>query len=105
MQRAARFDGLLPNVMGENGQVRMSPATPNELRQMHAWVEAHRVETTPFDIIIEGATPGDDPQIAAATVRPYAEAGATWWIEALWTADDLDQALQRVQQGPPKGND
>jgi hypothetical protein len=102
MHRAARFDGLLPNVMGENGKVRMGPPTPEEVRQMRTWIEAHRVETTPFDIIVEGATPGDDPQKAAAAIGPYAAAGATWWIEALWTATDLDQVLQRIRQGPPR---
>jgi hypothetical protein len=34
-------------------------------------------------------------------VQPYAEAGATWWIEALWTATNLDSVLERIRQGPP----
>jgi hypothetical protein len=101
MQRALRYDGLLPNVMETDGKVRMSPATPDEVREMSAYVKAQREETTPFDIVLEGETPGDDPAAAAAIVRPYAEAGATWWIEARWTAPDLEQVLERIRQGPP----
>ena len=102
MQRALRYDGLLPNVMGADGKVRMSPATPQEVGEMRAYVQAQRGETTPFDIVVEGETPGEDPAAAAVLVRPYAEAGATWWLEARWTAPDLAQVLERIRQGPPE---
>lgn len=102
MRRALRYDGLLPNVMGEDGEVRMSPATPQEVSDMRAYVTEQRVETTPFDIVVEGETPIDDPVAAAAIIRPYTEAGATWWLEARWTAPDLTHVLERIRQGPPK---
>ncbi len=112
MKRAARYDGLLPNVMGKNSKVRFGPPIPEEVRQMRAWIEAHRTETTPtvstptvntpYDIIVEGETPGDDPQKARAAIGPFAEAGATWWIEARWTAPDMERVLERLRQGPPK---
>ena len=39
-------------------------------------------------------------------VRPWAEAGATWWIEAWWGepggADRLPGLFERVRQGPPR---
>src|SRR5262249_43991646 len=35
-------------------------------------------------------------------VAPYAEAGLTWWIEALgWWRGSPQDALARVRQGPP----
>lgn len=102
MQRVLRYDGLLPNVIGEDGKVRMSPATPDEIYQMKAYIDANRTQTTPFDIVVEGETPGDDHQKAVAVVQPYVEAGATWWIEALWTQPEQEKVLQRLQQGPPK---
>ena len=102
MQRALRYDGWLPNVMGADGKVRMSAATPDEVHEMSAYVKAQRTETSPFDMVLEGETPGDDPAAAAAIVRPYAEAGATWWIEAMWTAPDEAQVLRRIRQGPPE---
>jgi hypothetical protein len=104
MQRALRYDGLLPNVIGKDGKVRMSPATPDEIRQMKTFIDAHRREVTGFDIIVEGETSGDEPHRAADIVRPYVEAGATWWIEALWTQPEQGKVLERLQQGPPSLN-
>jgi hypothetical protein len=104
MQRALRYDGLLPNVMNEQGQ--HVPPTPDLIREMRSYVAANRTATTPFDIVVEGKTPGDDPDRAAEITRGWAEAGATWWIEALWGDPDqpvdLDGVRQRIRQGPPR---
>lgn len=102
MRRALRYDGLLPNVMGEDGVVRMGPPTHDEMRAIKAYVEQNREGTTPFDIIMEGETPGDDPDQAADIVREWSEAGATWWVEAMWAAPQLEDVLARIQQGPPR---
>lgn len=100
MRRALRYDGLLPNVMADHGT---TPAlTPEKIGAMAAYIAEQRTATTPYDIVVEGATPGDDPTAAAATVRPLAEAGATWWIEALWGTPSLDAMRTRVRQGPPR---
>ena len=73
---------------------------------MKAFVEAHRTERTPFDIVVEGTTPGGSRKKASAIVRKWADAGATWWIEAVWNAvgkrDGLKAVLKRIQQGPPQ---
>jgi alkanesulfonate monooxygenase SsuD/methylene tetrahydromethanopterin reductase-like flavin-dependent oxidoreductase (luciferase family) len=99
MERVLRYDGLIPSVVGEEGA---RQATPDELREMTAHVAAHRTATTPFDVVVEGTTPGDDPRAAAEAVRPWREAGATWWLEADWEAgEDLERVLRRVRQGPP----
>ncbi len=102
MRRVLKYDGLLPNVMGEDGLVRMGPPTHDEIRAMKAFIEENRAGTTPFDIIMEGETPGDDPEKAAAMVRGWEEAGATWWIEAMWSAPELEEVLTRIKQGPPR---
>ncbi len=103
MRRALRYDGLLPNVLGEDGRVRMSPPTPDEIRAMAAYVARQRPAAADrFDIVVEGETPGDNLSAALAQVQPYEDAGATWWIEARWTEPNLDQALARIQQGPPR---
>ena len=55
-----------------------------------------------FDIVSEGQTPGEDPEQAASIVRPYAEAGASWWIESPWTPPNApDDLRRRIEQGPP----
>ncbi len=97
MQRVLRYDGLLPDKINAAGQ--HEPPTPDDVRAMRAFVDEHRTLTTPFDIVVEGQTPGDDPAQAAAIVRPWAEAGATWWIEAKWGAPD-DPVRTRIHQGP-----
>jgi len=102
MRRVLRYDGLLPAVMGEDGKVRMSPATPDEIRQMTAFIAANRTETTPFDIVVEGQTPGDDRDQAAALMRQWADVGATWWMEGMWSTPELDKVLTRIKQGPPR---
>jgi hypothetical protein len=101
MQRALRYDGLLPNVMGEDGKVRMSPATPDEIREMKEFIIAQRESEAPFDIVVEGQTPGDDPGEDRKIIEPYTQAGATWWIEAMWNISEGNQVLERIKQGPP----
>jgi alkanesulfonate monooxygenase SsuD/methylene tetrahydromethanopterin reductase-like flavin-dependent oxidoreductase (luciferase family) len=107
MRRALRYDGLLPAMMGEDGRVSMRGPTADEVRAMKAFVGANRAERTPFDIVLEGDTPGDDREQASAAVRPYAEAGATWWLEAVWrffyaAPGEVDGMLARIRQGPPR---
>jgi len=98
MQRVIKYDGLLPAVMGEDGKLRQ--VNPNHIREMKAWIEANRFETTPFDIVVEGKTPGDDPAKAAKILRPWSGAGVTWWIEAMWDSNDPKLVLRRISQGP-----
>ena len=108
MARVARWDGLLPNKLGEDGT--HQPTTPADLAAMRAYIAEHRTASTPFDIVMEGETPGGDPARAAAIVRPFAEAGATWWLESFWTprparegyADPLDAVRARISAGPPR---
>ncbi|MCC6313025.1 MAG: LLM class flavin-dependent oxidoreductase [Thermomicrobiales bacterium] len=99
MRRVVRYDGLIPSAFNEDGSARQ--ATPDEIREMRAFVEANRTEPGPFDIITEGMTPGDDRERAADIVRPWADAGATWWLEAMWEAPDAESIRSRMQQGPP----
>jgi alkanesulfonate monooxygenase SsuD/methylene tetrahydromethanopterin reductase-like flavin-dependent oxidoreductase (luciferase family) len=107
MRRVLRYDGLLPNKLNARGaHVKFNAA---DIRAMKAYVDEHRAETTPFDIIVEGTTPGRSPRQAAAKVKPWANAGVTWWIEALWslvdkmwTASAQKRILTRIKQGPPR---
>jgi hypothetical protein len=101
MQRVLRYDGLLPNVLDKKSKILMSPATPNEISKMKEYIEANRNQETPFDIIMEGQTPGDDRRAALDIIEPYAQAGVTWWIEAHWETPEPAQVLTRIKQGPP----
>jgi hypothetical protein len=98
MQRVLSYDGLLPYLPGEE----LTPAALSEIKE---YIDANRTVDTPFDIVVEGITPGDNPAQAGDIVRPWLEAGATWWIEALWPQPGQAQNMQivqkRVLQGPP----
>jgi alkanesulfonate monooxygenase SsuD/methylene tetrahydromethanopterin reductase-like flavin-dependent oxidoreductase (luciferase family) len=104
MHRALAYDGLLPNVIGADGKARAP--TVAEVREMGVYLQEQRGEQTSYDLVVEGSTPGEDPRAAADQVRPWAEAGATWWIEALWSAqaepEGQARVLQRARQGPPR---
>jgi hypothetical protein len=100
MQRVLRYDGLLPakvNADGSNAEV-----TPADIQVMKAYITEHRTQTTPFDIVCEGETPGDNRERAFEIVRPFAEAGATWWMESRWSFPPIDELRTRIRQGPPR---
>jgi alkanesulfonate monooxygenase SsuD/methylene tetrahydromethanopterin reductase-like flavin-dependent oxidoreductase (luciferase family) len=100
MRRVLRYDGLLPAKISDGD----APAeiTPEDIRAMKAYINEHRSQATPFDIVQEGETPGDDPEQARAIVRPYAEAGATWWNESRWSFPPIEELRKRIGQGPPR---
>jgi hypothetical protein len=104
MQRVLRYDGILPAVMSDDRQWR--DTTPDAIRAIKDFVASNRTETTPFDIVMEGETPGDDPARTTAIVRQWADAGATWWIETRWEvprdAEGLKVVRERILQGPPR---
>ncbi len=105
MRRALRYDGLLPNVLGSDGNIRTT--TPDDIRQIRAYVETNRqAGGAAFDIVVEGTTPGDDRARGAEIVRSWENAGATWWIEAMWSesndAHKLNLVRERIRQGPPR---
>ena len=55
----------------------------------------------PFEIVVQGSTP-PDPIAAAAIAQPYADAGATWWIDADWHNPTPASVAARVAAGPPR---
>lgn len=96
MARAINYDGIVPSSRGEDGNIRQ--ATPDEVRAIAAWAsERGRAD---IDIIVEGETP--DEAAVERVVRPYAEAGATWYIEAMWSATDHGAVVERARRGPPR---
>ncbi len=95
LRRAARFDGAMPIFDNQ----RASNVPFESFTQAASFVQ----ELAPgrLDIALEGATDGPS---AAHQIAPYAEAGMTWWIEALgWWRGDRHAAASRITAGPPTG--
>jgi hypothetical protein len=99
MQRILKCDGIFPQKMNSEGK--FEDVKPADVREIKAYVETNRALATPFDIVIEGKTSGMESAQAQDTLLPWAEAGATWWIEGCWgmTEDEVDALIRR---GPPR---
>jgi alkanesulfonate monooxygenase SsuD/methylene tetrahydromethanopterin reductase-like flavin-dependent oxidoreductase (luciferase family) len=103
MLRALRYDGIIPTVSDAGGGMR-NP-TPEEIPRIKKYVDAKRSSKKPFEIVVEGRNLPDDEVKTREIVRPWAEAGATWYIATKWGAMDkpklLDEFFFRVKEGPP----
>lgn len=101
MQRAIRWDGLITAKTNEEGP--FAEITPADIEAIKAFVAEQRSSTRPFDIVIEGTTPGDDRKKAVAKLYPFIEAGITWWMETMWFGpNEPDDVRKRIRQGPPR---
>jgi hypothetical protein len=98
MRRLLKCDGLLPQKMNANGE--FEQVTPDDLRQMKAFIDSNRTLTTPFDYVAEGTTGEHSLSQVNELLHEWSAAGATWWVEGLWEAT-AEQAANRLQLGPP----
>jgi len=93
LRRAARFAGAMPtfdNQRGANVPVDRFARAASFVRQL----AGHDL-----DIALEGATGGPS---AGEQVSPYADAGMSWWVEALgWWRGGCRGAMSRITHGPP----
>jgi alkanesulfonate monooxygenase SsuD/methylene tetrahydromethanopterin reductase-like flavin-dependent oxidoreductase (luciferase family) len=96
LRRAAGFDGLYLASKLATGE----PLTPADLQEAAAYLRSQRQAASPFDIAFAGVTEASE---AAAVVQPYAQAGATWWLEGIWVERGTPQQMrERIRQGPPR---
>ncbi len=112
MSRVARYDGLLPQVIDKVNAFPAVPtnharqATPAELQTMVEFIRKNRPPDTPFEVVVEGKTPGIDPAKGSLIVKEWTDAGATWWNETMWDASldeaGMKQVRERIRQGPPR---
>ena len=98
LARALRWDGIIPQ------KYRPAPTemalSSDEVLAVKKCVDRRRDSTAPFEIITGGSTPAKSRKRALEIVRPFIEAGATWWMEHVWS--DQKKVRARIQQGPPR---
>jgi alkanesulfonate monooxygenase SsuD/methylene tetrahydromethanopterin reductase-like flavin-dependent oxidoreductase (luciferase family) len=100
MNRALRCDGVVPQYEGLGDD-----ATPEHARAVHEWLATRGGSA--IEVVAQGETPADDPQAANASVRGWAAAGCTWWLETRWemphgSAERMRQVGERLAAGPPR---
>jgi len=93
MARALRWDG----VVLQTPDLDQTRAAIDHVRAKRA--DAGRSD--PFEVIVQGSTP-PDARAAAAAAQPYADAGATWWIDADWEHATPAKVAARIAAGPPR---
>lgn len=92
MRRVLRYDGIVTQV-----------SRPEEIRSIADYVARERGEigaARPFEIVAQGRTPANMAR-ASTAVRPYADAGATWWIDGDWEGATIESLRRRIEAGPP----
>jgi hypothetical protein len=78
MRRLLKCDGLLPEKLNSKGE--FETVISADLCQMKAYIEGHRLLSTPLDDVSHGKTGDLAPSQAAELVREWEDAGATWYV-------------------------
>jgi alkanesulfonate monooxygenase SsuD/methylene tetrahydromethanopterin reductase-like flavin-dependent oxidoreductase (luciferase family) len=99
LRRAARWDGWVIGTIDEQCNVTKSP---ERLAAQVAVLRSRRANDAPFDAPFDVAVDGVSPAGGAGLARAYAQAGATWWLEAIFGSRGSDEEmLARISAGPP----
>ena len=101
MGRALRYDGVLAATAG--GSAESPGVTPETITRDQSLRQGESRRRRRLSTSYGRARrPAKIPERAASIVRPYAEAGTTWWIESPWTPPNEPEDLRtRIRQGPP----
>ena len=103
-RRAARWDGVVPITRGTD---MVNYLSPDEVRDIAAFIGERRSGDQPFDVVVCGHTRADD----ATVVHDYGDAGATWWLEDIspwafgwqwdgpWPIEQMNDRVQPVPRG------
>ncbi len=103
MRRALKYDGILPTIVQPDGSL----ARPRieDIRKITKFIRAKRSAKKRFDIVVEAEKSASAQKQAAE----FAKAGATWWIDSMWSQTDKmftpkgkSKVLKKIEQGPPR---
>ena len=98
LRRAAKWDGVFPVPHDDE------PITPEDLRDLVAYVATRRTNTGPFDVVLADRITVTDGTRTADSVAAYEEAGLNWWIQRVghpWVGA-LEDTRRQVRGGPPR---
>ena len=96
-RRAARWDGIIPTG-------RYGTPSPDDIRDMRAYIDSYRTAITPFEIVFQGRAHEVTEAERGKYVADYAAAGVTWWLEQVWPDVALSDVQSIINHGPPPPN-
>lgn len=107
LERAARWDGLLPQVI--DADARGKTDTLDQLADIVGRVrrlrESAGLSWEGYDVVLEADSFGEFVKTVPLDPSAWAEAGATWWVESWWSLERGEEGLaelrRRVAAGPP----
>ncbi|GAA1888301.1 LLM class flavin-dependent oxidoreductase [Lapillicoccus jejuensis] len=107
LERAARWQGVVPAVVTPGQEDGSTPLTPSLLRDLLGRVRAERerlgLPWEGYDVVVEGDSHGGFGDIRGPAA-PWEDAGATWWVESWWDLppgpEGLAELRRRVRLGP-----
>jgi alkanesulfonate monooxygenase SsuD/methylene tetrahydromethanopterin reductase-like flavin-dependent oxidoreductase (luciferase family) len=106
LERAARWDGLLPVVAGPGAPRYTLESFAEVVGRVRGLREQAGVAREPYDVVVEADSSGEFVQLEG-TVGDWEHAGATWWVESWWSVEPgaagLAEVRRRVLAGPPRG--
>jgi alkanesulfonate monooxygenase SsuD/methylene tetrahydromethanopterin reductase-like flavin-dependent oxidoreductase (luciferase family) len=108
LERAARWQGLLPTVADPAAQPGQPPYGLDTFAEVVGRVrtlrEAQGLPWDGYDVVVEGDSSGQFIQLEG-TPADWEQAGGTWWVESWWTlapgSEGLAELRRRVTAGPP----
>jgi len=98
MGRVLKCDGVI--VEKRSPDNKPEDVTPDDIREIKAYVDANRTESSFFDIVLNGNVSELNRVQLQEKLLPLVEAGVTWWIEGLWDSSE-EKAIERIRRGPP----
>jgi alkanesulfonate monooxygenase SsuD/methylene tetrahydromethanopterin reductase-like flavin-dependent oxidoreductase (luciferase family) len=96
-RRAAKWDGVIPLILP------LGLPQPEDLRNILAYINKHRTDRRPFDVVKIGWTSGVNRKADAKKMVSFVEAGMTWWLESLYGEINSPKEMRkRIRMGPPR---
>jgi hypothetical protein len=107
LARAARWDGLLPQIVhdGARGKAKTAEDFADTVATTRALREDAGLAWEGYDVVIEADSSGEFVELVPNEPSAWQQAGATWWVESWWTLDSGQsgraELRRRIETGPP----
>jgi len=107
MSRAARCDGLLPNITTADGRFDFHPPLDRRLdaaREIHSLRSEFGYDNN-YDVVYETTTDWNDLEVTREKVATLHDVGYTWYLDSDWHTEHqnpLAALRARIENGPPR---